>query len=121
MVNNGEDDPTEIDKINVPVSGFDNKISIDQRQQEQTAAPDTSGIGMNKSTAISANLSQPQKINSEMNSQADINTTGFSNNVSPFYSSFRALFRRQATLLDCLCSESEQAASLSMELGGISK
>ena len=53
-------------------------MANDQRQQEQTAAPDTSAIGMNKSTAVSANLSQPQKINSEMFSTADINTTGIS-------------------------------------------
>lgn len=77
QVNNVEDD--QIDrKLSVPVSGFDNKMVIDQRQQEQTTAPDNSAIGIDKSTAISANLSQPQKINSEVYSQADISATGIS-------------------------------------------
>ena len=32
LVSNGEEDPTEIEKISVPVSGFDNKMSNEQRQ-----------------------------------------------------------------------------------------
>ena len=32
FMSNGEEDPTEIEKISVPVSGFDNKMSNEQRQ-----------------------------------------------------------------------------------------
>ena len=59
-------------------SGFDNKLEHRQQDPNKTTAPDTSALGMNKSTAISANLSQPQKINSGVYSQADISATGIS-------------------------------------------
>ena len=60
--NNEVDDHLENEKLNVPVSNFDNKMAGDQRQQPNQN--DTSALGMNKSTAISANVSQPHKINS---------------------------------------------------------
>ena len=60
--NNEVDDHLENEKLNVPVSNFDNKMSSNQLPPPNQN--DTSAIGMNKSTAISANVSQPQKINS---------------------------------------------------------
>lgn len=59
--NNEVDDHLENDKL-VPVSNFDNKMISNQLPPPNQN--DTSAIGMNKSTAISANVSQPQKINS---------------------------------------------------------
>ena len=59
--NNEVDDHLENDKL-VPVSNFDNKMVSNQLPPPNQN--DTSAIGMNKSTAISANVSQPQKINS---------------------------------------------------------
>jgi len=59
--NNEVDDHLENDK-SVPVSNFDNKMVSNQLPPPNQN--DTSAIGMNKSTAISANVSQPQKINS---------------------------------------------------------
>jgi len=60
--NNEVEDHLENEKLNVPVSNFDNKMSSNQLPPPNQN--DTSAIGMNKSTAISANVSQPQKINS---------------------------------------------------------